>query len=331
MKNLKTSESGKMHIALFSIFAVGLIAALPIRCYQLFNIIDSATGFYTQKSLTVIALNIILTAVIVLSIVLAYLGKKTVSRPLGRNIPLAAATFLFAFSLIFDGVNKLFEGLMNGLHFSQAFVLAQGGFALLSSLFFIIVGISFAVGTDTFVRRGILAITPVFWAVFRILQRFTIAIDFKNVSEILFELAMLCFTMLFFVAFARVYAGTSGEAMSWRIFAFGVPTALLAFVCSVPRYLVKFVGLPEKLVKDSPPVFADFCLAVFIVAVLIAFVSNRRDAELLPEESGNNEEECPNEEQHEETEVLSAEPLHEGGEADETFDVSEYASYDEEN
>lgn len=289
MRNTKSAESAKAYITAFLIFAVGLVSALPLRCYQLFNLLDSTTGFYTKASITVPVLNVILLAVTVLSILTAYLGKKTVSRPLGRNIPVAAATFLFAFSLIFDGINKLFDGSLNGFRLSDGFVLAQGGFALLASLFFIIVGISFAVGTDTFIRRGILAVTPVFWAVSRVLQRFSIAIDFKNVSEILFELAMLCLAMLFFIAFARVYVSRAGESLSWRITAFGIPAALFAFLCSVPRFLLKLVGLPERIVKDSPPVFADFCMAIFIVAVMIAFVSDRRDPDLIPEETAEAE------------------------------------------
>ena len=155
--------------------------------------------------------------------------------------------------------------------------MAQGIFALLSSVFFIIVGISFTAGTDSFVRRGILAVMPVFWAISRILQRFSVAIDFKNVSELLYELAMLCLVMLFFMSFARVYVSTEGAKMSWRIFAFGIPAALFAFLCSLPRFLVKFMGMPERLVKNSPPEIADLGMAIFIVAVLIAFVSGRRD------------------------------------------------------
>lgn len=49
--------------------------------------------------------------------------------------------------------------------------------------------------------------------------------------------------------------------------------------------------------------FADFCLAVFIVAVLIAFVSNRRDAELLPEENGESDTEAQEDDVYEENEI----------------------------
>lgn len=282
MKSMKVIESGKSYILAFLIFAIGVVSAIPLRCYQLFNLIDNDTGFFVKTNITIPVLNIILIAVLVLGILIAYLGKKTVSRPLGRNLPLAVVSFLFSFSLIFDGINKLFEGFLNGFQIQEGFVIAQGVFALLSSLFFIIVGISFTAGTDTFIRRGVLAIMPIFWAISRILQRFSIAIDFKNVSEILYELAMLCLAMLFFMAFARVYVNPEGGNMSWRIFAFGVPAALFAFLCSIPRFLAKFLGMPERIVKNSPPEIADLCMGIFIVAVMIAFVSGRRDPDLLP-------------------------------------------------
>ncbi len=277
MKNLTAKESGKFQIIAFVIFALGVISAIPIRCYQMFNMLDSETGFYLKTNVTIPLLNCILVGVFVLAVVISYLGKKNTIRPIGRNIPLAVVSYLFAFSLIADGINKLFEASLNGIQVQDGFVLAQGVFALLSSIFFIIVGISFTAGTDSFVRRGILAVMPVFWAISRILQRFSVAIDFKNVSELLYELAMLCLVMLFFMSFARVYVSTEGAKMSWRIFAFGIPAALFAFLCSLPRFLVKFMGMPERLVKNSPPEIADLGMAIFIVAVLIAFVSGRRD------------------------------------------------------
>lgn len=277
MKNLTAKESGKFQIIAFVIFALGVISAIPIRCYQMFNMLDSETGFYLKTNVTIPLLNCILVGVFVLAVVISYLGKKNTIRPIGRNIPLAVVSYLFAFSLIADGINKLFEASLNGIQVQDGFVLAQGIFALLSSIFFIIVGISFTAGTDSFVRRGILAVMPVFWAISRILQRFSVAIDFKNVSELLYELAMLCLVMLFFMSFARVYVSTEGANMSWRIFAFGIPAALFAFLCSLPRFLVKFMGMPERLVKNSPPEIADLGMAIFIVAVLIAFVSGRRD------------------------------------------------------
>lgn len=277
MKNLTAKESGKFQIIAFVIFALGVISAIPIRCYQMFNMLDSETGFYLKTNVTIPLLNCILAGVFVLAVVISYLGKKNTIRPIGRNIPLAVVSYLFAFSLIADGINKLFEASLNGIQVQDGFVLAQGIFALLSSIFFIIVGISFTAGTDSFVRRGILAVMPVFWAISRILQRFSVAIDFKNVSELLYELAMLCLVMLFFMSFARVYVSTEGANMSWRIFAFGIPAALFAFLCSLPRFLVKFMGMPERLVKNSPPEIADLGMAIFIVAVLIAFVSGRRD------------------------------------------------------
>ncbi len=277
MKNLTAKESGKFQIIAFVIFALGVISAIPIRCYQMFNMLDSETGFYLKTNVTIPLLNCILVGVLVLAVVISYLGKKNTIRPIGRNIPLAVVSYLFAFSLIADGINKLFEASLNGIQVQDGFVLAQGIFALLSSIFFIIVGISFTAGTDSFVRRGILAVMPVFWAISRILQRFSVAIDFKNVSELLYELAMLCLVMLFFMSFARVYVSTEGAKMSWRIFAFGIPAALFAFLCSLPRFLVKFMGMPERLVKNSPPEIADLGMAIFIVAVLIAFVSGRRD------------------------------------------------------
>lgn len=285
MKTKKSTESNLSFIAVFLVFAVALVVSVPLRCYQLFNLLDSSTGFYVKTNITVPILNAVLFGTLLVSVVISFLGKKTtVSRPIGRNIPLAVSAFLFSFSLIFDGVNSLFDAALNGFHMNEIFIVAQGFFGLLSSVFLIIVGISFTAGTDTFIRRGILAVTPVFWAISRVLQRFAIAIDFKNVSEILYELAMLCLAMLFFVAFARVYVNRSGAGLSWRITAFGIPAALFAFLCSVPRYCVKFIGMPEHIVKNSPPVFADFCMGVFIVAVMIAFVSDRRDPDLLPNE-----------------------------------------------
>lgn len=266
-------SSNVCYILSLIVFALGALAAVPLRCFQLLNLINNNTGFYLRDSKAILLLNTGLAAVTFFCIITSFVGRKRRLRPLGKNIPMSAVSFLFSFCLICDGVKNIYEVMLHGIRFEKGFIFLQGIFALLSAVFFIITAISFAIGTDTFTNRGILAITPVFWSITRVLQRFSKAIDFKNVSELLFELFMLCFAMLFFMAFARVFINTDEGTSTWRIFGFGLPAALFALLCTLPRFYLIFSGNSELIVKGSPAELVDLGMAVFIITCTVRFVT----------------------------------------------------------
>ena len=115
----------------------------------------------------------------------------------------------------------------------------------------------------------LLAITPLLWSICRILHRFMRTISFVNVSDLFYELFMLVFLMLFFMAMAQVVSRVGTERNDWKLFAYGLPAGIFCLLCFVPRAILVLVGKSELLAVLSGPEVCDLGAALFILSLLL--------------------------------------------------------------
>jgi hypothetical protein len=94
------------------------------------------------------------------------------------------------------------------------------------------------------------------------------AISFIKVSELLFEIFMFVFVMLFFLTFARISSGVFTEDSMWGIYGYGLTAALLASIVTIPRIVIALVGLDA--VAGNEFNFAHLTTFVFIIAYIFA-------------------------------------------------------------
>jgi hypothetical protein len=278
---------------LFGIFSAGIILILPLRAYQYLKIIEPGTGFYSKTDFSVPLMYALLAVFCLAMFFLAMKNKKsTAYKNTAGKIPvLGVISFLVAVTLVADAViqsgnfTELYygttqnseiamNGVAGGLMKSGALpLLFESIFAVLSALFFTVLGINYFTGKSDCSEYKLLAITPLAWAICRILHRFMRTISFIKVSDLFYELFMLVFLMLFFMAFAQLLARINHKGTDWKLFGFGLPAALLCLLCFVPRFAMLVMGKGSLLSDQSPPEYCDFAVALFILAFLMSKVN----------------------------------------------------------
>ena len=273
---------------LFVFFIAAVIIALPMRVYQLMTNIEPETGFWVNKSqITIPIFYVVLAIGTVLPIVLSAvyrkgLGKTTTEgekKPIGGVLSLVSALgFLVdavlryrSFTEMYNEFSSSYQTMTVGTYLSKSGALAMGleaFFAVLSAIFFIMLGIALMTGKDPSEYK-LLAIMPVFWGVFRIMYRFMRKIAFLNVSELFLELMMIVFLLMFYMAFAQVTARINGKGLEWKLFAYGLPAAFFCLLCFVPRVVATLLGHGEMIAADSSIELVDLTCALFVIYVLV--------------------------------------------------------------
>ena len=273
--------------ALFVFFIGASIILLPLRVYQLLTNIESGTGFWINSDhFTIPIFYAVMALGTLLSIVFAFLYRKGLGKiedsdarkPIGGVICFANTAALIvnailryrAFYDLYIAYN-VYENpsLFNYLSKSGGIAMAlEAFFAVVSAIFFIMLGIAMMTGKDPSEYK-ILAIMPVFWAIFRIMHRFMRKISFMNVSDLFLELLMIVFLLMFFMAFAQVTCKINGKGIEWKLFAYGLPAALFCLLCFVPRVVVTILGKGSVIAADSSIEFVDLTMACFVIYALV--------------------------------------------------------------
>ena len=289
MKKIKGSLKAIRMSHLVVMFAVMAVACMAIRTHQLLNVLNLTNGFFENSDFTVPVLYGILAVGSVLFLILSFLSKNVPSPKLteGRNIPLGIASFIGAIGFVWDiiviaktvvpvsdtpyGINtNVFDMLMNNYIKDNGgvFLILQFVFAVLSVFYLIVFGMSHFEGKATYKKISLLSIAPGCWAMFVLISKLMKAVSFITVSELLFEIGMLVFTMLFFLTFARIVSGVFSVNSMWCTYGCGFPAAIFAGLISVSRGISLVVG--NGTVEGNDFSFTYLFLFIFIVVYILS-------------------------------------------------------------
>lgn len=290
---MKEKFNIKNLIPLLIAFAV-LIIAVPIRVGQYLKIIDASTGFYNEINLSVYILYFVLGAGIVLGLVIPFIKHKAL-KPVTlstKSIGFTAVSLIMAVTLIVDSASQLLDyfdlfgavGAAPGQDIN-AYVASQGGtllllqavFGALSAVYFFVTGVTIGLGNSDSSKFKVIALLPTLWCIFKLLYRFKRTISFVNVSDLLLELFYIVFSMMFFFALAQINSKIDinekgSELISsiyWKIFGYGVPAALLALVCFIPKLVLLISGSSDHINSQYPIYISDLGFAVFTIYTCI--------------------------------------------------------------
>ena len=261
------------------VFAVASIVGIVIRYIQTLKFIDPSTGFTTGGTV----LSIILYALIVVAslfiCITSFLSADSKKIAIGESTHKLAAigTRLFAISLLGDAyycLNQVIYNSGTALAYTNPMkngslpMTLQGIFALVSAIYLFILASDFSKGTAKAYKRKFLATAPVFWAGARLIYRFLRQISFIEVSDLLLELVMVSFMIMFFMALAQISSGVYKDAFKWRIPGLGLSAALIASIISVPRMIVAVTA--RELVNHAHPFsLTDLLFVIFIVTLVV--------------------------------------------------------------
>ncbi|MBQ8026836.1 MAG: hypothetical protein IJ261_01820 [Clostridia bacterium] len=286
MKKIKGSLSKPEPTSLIAIAAISLCVLLPLRVYQATTLIEPDTGFYSESNITIPLFYIIGAVVIVALMLLSFLSDKSTRARncVAKSKALGIVSGFTALSIMYSSIMSFLEfmqihgeysspihekGMLSYLTQSGAAALMlEAVFGVISAFFFWIYTVSCFNKSAKLSSFTILSAAPTLWAICRIVFRFVEKISFVNRSDLLLELIMLVFLIMFMLAFAQVVTGSSPEISAWRLFGCGLPAAIVAFLISVPRIFLFLIGHSDLIVEGYGFDICDFALAIFIPVFL---------------------------------------------------------------
>lgn len=288
MKIKNSKESLRLSM-LFPVMYVMSLVLIVLRCFQLTRFIDSETGFVTGGAGFNVLLYVLIGAVSLFFIAVSFLSADVKKLEIAgmKDKAAAIAAVVFGAALMYDWIDSLVEGVVifNDISFVGFYsggelfktlmstgalpYMLQGLFALASAIYVFILAKSFFNGSMTAHKHRYLALAPVAWTAFKLITRFVKQISYIKVSDLMLELIMLAFMILFFVAFSQVVSGVYSDTSRWRITALGLSGAVVSLCANVPR-LIFTLFANEFLNKEYPFNFADAAFAFFAVFVALA-------------------------------------------------------------
>lgn len=281
------------------IFAVAAIIALPVRTVQFFTVLEGGTGFFTSYDWSVYLLYALLAAATLAFIILGFSKRKKLDftrdvakRPVSGIISLLTAVTVFIDGLtcantVMNSRNPLIDYGNYGtptVNTDKIIFGAEALFAVISAIFFLSLGLVYLKGKTNGSEHRIISLAPVIWCIVRMVYRFTRTISYQRVSDLTFELIMLAFMIMFFMAFAQVNSQISSKNCEWKLAGYGLTAALFALVCFAPRFIVTIIGKEYLLYEYSAAQFCDLGVAIFICSVVFTRLTDRAKAE-IPAES----------------------------------------------
>lgn len=296
MKKIKGSLSKPEPTVLIAIAALSMCVLLPLRVFHVTTLIDPETGFFNEESFTVPLFYAVGAVVILAILVLSFLNSKATRARncVVKSKTLGVVSVLTALGITFDSVMSTIEFMQlngdysiasNGVKYTTyltqsgaAALITEGITGILAAFFFCIYAVSCFKKEHKLSSFALLSITPVLWAIARIVFRFLEKISFVNISDLLLELVMLAFMIMFMLTFAQVVTGSSPEVCAWRLFGCGLPAAMVAFLVAMPKIFLIVTGHPELMVEGYELELCDIALAVFIPLFLYNTSTAKKEA-----------------------------------------------------
>ena len=282
---LKGRVSGVTPGWILIVFAAAALICVPLRLYETICLIEPETGFFVLGDHPAVPILYTVAGVAGAAVlILSYIGiQPKATAPEGKNRVLCVLAGVMAAAFLADGVYSVYTLVQSAVEYGAAApsdgtarytvmqlitVAAQVLFAMLSCVYFACLSFSWN-GRGTATLYAVLAIAPVFWAIARAVNRFIRMINFKNVSDLLLELFMLAFMMLFFLAFARVNSKVESEGTLWQVYGCGLAAALAAAIVSIPRLVMIVCGMGEQIASGYPLNGCDLVFPFFVVGFLL--------------------------------------------------------------
>lgn len=298
MKIKGSAENLKINSA-FIVFLIGTVLAVGIRIYQGFSgLIDFETGFLNEEHIsTYILYAVLIVSAFAIFIISLLAGEVPQDKmPEKRSPALAVFSALFGVALAFDGVSKI-EGFtsaskMYDITYTEqtylSFLMKSGAlpkmltgvFAFISTVYFLVIFIKYiGIKNVNLTKVKALSLCPLFWATFRMIERFTRTISFMNVSGLMLELFMISFMMMFFMYLAQTSSEVNATAISYKVFAYGLIGSMLASVVTLPRVILLAVNSDYmQMMADGelecPLEMPDVAFIFFTLMFLVCFVSS---------------------------------------------------------
>ncbi len=280
-----TGKNEKLNPLLSLYIAAGLlIAAIPVRLYQLLTIIEHDTGFYKAVDRSVYVMYALAALAVICSYAVATLAKNVPASksPYRKNKFLAVTSIILGIGVVLDVVSaastfiiKARSFMSAGISFlgtadqGQIPILFEAVLGVFAAIYLLVFGISYIDGRTTYSQYKFLAITPFFWSISRLVTRLISKIAYVNVSDLMLEIFGIAFMMIFFMSFARISSGLSNKKAMRSVFASGAVAAFLLGTANIPRVLLLISGNGGKITDGYGLSLCDLAFVFFAASYII--------------------------------------------------------------
>ena len=270
------------------------VVAIPLRVAQYIKYIDASTGFFNEINASVIIFYVLVAAAAVIGFAMPLIRRKDLKpAPIAfKSVQFTVVSLIMAVTLIVDSAVQLMNyfdlvslGSIQAAGSIKEYLSAQGATLLLlqalsgaaTAVYFFVSGVTVGLGNADISKYKVISLVPVLWCIFRLLYRFKRTISFVNVSDLLLELFMIVFSMMFFFAVAQINSkidiNEKGSelinSLFWKVFSYGIPAAVFAVVCFIPRFVLLLTGNKEFINTHYPVCFGDIGFIVYAVFTCI--------------------------------------------------------------
>lgn len=261
-----------------------LIVAIPVRMYQLLNLIEPDTGFYKAIDRSVYVMYILSGLAVVVPYILTTIAKNVPASksPFRKNKFLAVTSILLACGIVLDVVSAASKLLINARNFmaggltffgtadqGQIPLLLEAGFGVFAAIYLFVFGISYIDGRTTYSQYKFLAITPFFWSMARLIIRFMRKISYVNVSDLMLELFGIAFMIVFFMSFARISTGLANNKAMRTLYSAGSISAFFLGCANISRCLMLITGNGAGVSLDYALSICDLVFPAFVFAYIV--------------------------------------------------------------
>jgi len=269
----------KIRPGLFICVIISAVVAV-LRTYQILFVIDPATGFYSSGNFSVPLLNTILVAATVYFVLYRFLLNSK-ERKIGLDTVIfqkskarSIISFLIAAAFIFHAFNLALSP--NDFTVSPAQWILPA-FAVLSALFFAVLGGACLYGRTPSSGVGALAILPLIWAALELIIAFLQYTTIANISAQLFDVLYMVAIILFLFFHGKGIARL-GDASG--VVAFGFCTILFLAATAIPRTVVEIInGTFFSDLKETSLLILNILLLVYILSTLFILLRAGKTAE----------------------------------------------------
>ena len=269
------------------VFAITLVTAVVLRCFQWTIAIDTKTGFFIGNDVIITALTgVIILGALLISIAVLF-GKsetkegKVTAFCADRSQVVKRTSITFASVLTICGLFILWDLVIGFSQIAFAGILKIFLLALqvLSAVVLLIAAFLQYANKPYNALMGYGFLIPTMWIAFRAAQLFKNSTVIVNNSQDLLKLLYLLSAILFFVYTARFYAGLEKRFTRQTIVITGMLTAILSFTTVIPAYIF---GDTAQFAYDKSFFEVDLLIGVLAIGMMLKFFS--KDYGILTEE-----------------------------------------------
>lgn len=289
---------------LYITFAAALVISTALRFYHSVKLIDTETGFYAQSDFTVALFYCVLILAGLFFLISSFVSSE--NRTLDevatfrKNIPLGITSLFLSFAFLAEALQSTVNSLeatvstpMYGTSSTYSQLMKNGYlpyvlsavFAILSSLYFLILAVNCFKSKCKVVSKKIFALVPVVWTLVKLISFFVKQISFMRVSSLVLEIAALIFASIFLFSFAQCTSGVYADVAQWRLTGVGLTASLFLLMLNVPKIVFTFVSSGKYIVTDYPVSYAELLLGVFILILIVSLEKRHKNPETSYEDT----------------------------------------------